>query len=173
METTENYGWLPRLCTAIFDAGISPGLTMPEAEVAEAWRAGMNDTYERHGVERTPLLILREEDVLMSFLTVRRMEESIAAARNEKASEETRAGQPTIAAQIEAAGKARERMRKAVKELEESCARAGTPIAVGIADTVRPLLKRSQGVIEDAVAFEAGKTPESNSPEPEEHTNAN
>jgi hypothetical protein len=64
-------------------------------------------------------------------------------------------------AQWEALGKAQERLRKAVKELEEYYARTGSPIEIGLADLMKPVLKRAEGVLEDALEFESatGKQP--------------
>ncbi len=99
-----------------------------------------------HGVRQTPLVVLRVHDVLASFLDVLGAEETLAAT-----------DEPKTAA-VESAAKARERLRKAMKELEESCERLGSPIGKGLADAMKPILKASEGVLEDALAYEAKRT---------------
>ena len=46
-------------------------------------------------------------------------------------------------------------MRKAMKDLEDCCAKAGTPITPGIAESFKPMLKRAAGVMDDALRYEA------------------
>ena len=53
--------------------------------------------------------------------------------------------------------KACEQRRKAMKDLLEFYAKAGAPGSSSIAEVVKPLLDKAEGVYEDAVAFERRK----------------
>lgn len=111
-------------------------------EIAMCLVGDMAAFLKSHGVRQTPLVVLRVHDVLSSFLDVLGAEEALAAV-----------DEPRTAA-VESAAKARERLRKAMKELEESCERLGSPIGKGLADAMKPILKASEGVLEDALAYE-------------------
>ncbi len=141
------------------------------------------------GIPETALLVLRVDDVAVSYLMVKRVEAAFVAApekadKADQAEETAKAGSekaakekpetggaknskkaadaeaaptpppakeppnPLVAA--EAVGKARERMRKAMKELEDFCDRAGKPIEEGLADTVKPIMKKTEGLAEKA-----------------------
>ena len=100
-------------------------------------------------VELTSLVLARANDVVVSYLVVRKLEEAvwkaakIAADRSDK--------QPMDKETLdlmEALGKAQERSRKAMKDFEEVLAKAGTPIGAGFADRVKPLLKKAEGILE-------------------------
>lgn len=112
-------------------------------EIAMCLVEDMAEFLKSHGVRQTPLVALRVHDVLSSFLDVLHAEEALAVS-----------DEPKTAA-IESAAKARERLRKAMKELEESCERLGSPISKGLADAMKPILQASEGVLEDALAYEA------------------
>lgn len=129
-----------------------------DEEVVEAFVAGMRAVFERQGVVETPLLILRMEDVLANYLLVGRAERisetgpARTANRKEGGTEVAeRNTEPHAPGLDEHIGKARERLRKSMKELEESCAKAGTPIDAGLADVMRPILKKAEGVLEGAL----------------------
>lgn len=125
-------------------------MTAGEHRLTEKITRTMGREFSRYGVVVSPLVALRVEDVIVSYLVVRRLE---TAFTEPTTPEEAKAA----AAGIEAAGKARERLRKAMKELEEACAKAGTPIDDGIAGQMKPLLLKTVGVLEDALRFEAEK----------------
>lgn len=123
----------------------------------------------KHGVEPTPLLAIRVEDVVASWLTARRLEDALCED-GASGLDEARTARGAAAAPgglvraphplLEAAGKARERLRKALKELEDACTagRGDEKLgAAGLAEEVRPLLRLGDGVLDDALAFEARK----------------
>ena len=96
-------------------------------------------TYFRQaGIPISPFTAIRVHDVLASLLSVYRIESA------------SDGDAPAI---DEQAAKARERLRRAMKELEELCAKAGSPIQTGLPDSVKPLLHKAQGVLEAALAF--------------------
>jgi hypothetical protein len=114
--------------------------------------------FDARGVVETPLLALRVNDLVVSLLLVRRIESQLAELPECPESEKPNARSPATLA--EAVGKARERMRKAMKELEDSCAKLGTPIDRGLADALRPIMLQGRGV--DDVALE--ETPATEEP---------
>lgn len=103
--------------------------------------------FARNEVAVSPLLAMRVEDALVAFLAVRRVLE---------AAPEEHQGKP-FHDYLEQLNKAIERRRKAVKELEDTCERAGAPLEQGLAERLLPLIERAEGVIEDAQAFEQRK----------------
>jgi len=116
-----------------------------ERRLARRFVRGMGTVFSDHGVADTPLLSLRVNDVLVSYVLVRRLEAGLFLGGAEDEGDER-----ATAAVVEAVSRARERMRKAMKELEEACAKAGTPIDTGLADLVKPMLKAATGLAEEA-----------------------
>ena len=118
---------------------------------------GLARVFTENGVAVTPLLVLRTEDLVLASLALRRVLDGFAGDTAE-----------LTAADHELLNKAVERRRKAVRELEDACQRAGTPLDKGLADEMAPLIEQAEGVLEDAHAFEQrkrekrseGKTPE-------------
>jgi hypothetical protein len=119
--------------------------------VARAFLREMRRILERRNVEETPLLHLRQQDVLANYLAVRRLERLYSMP--EPGVCETDCGHEDVSP--ETIGRARERLRRAMKALEEYVVMTGTPANVGLADEVLPLLKKTRGVLEDALAHEA------------------
>lgn len=109
-----------------------------EAELNRQFVLGVGKLLRDRGVVENPLLVLRVNDVVVSWLLARRMEAGLGAGEEGESPR-------TTSAQAEAIGKSRERLRKAIKELEEYCARAGTPIDTGLADLMKPVIQQIQG----------------------------
>lgn len=99
---------------------------------------------EARGVEDSPLLALRVNDVLVSFLLVRRIEGALGPRRED--GENT----PPPHQLAEWVGKGKERMRKAIKDLEEHCHKAGTPIDQALPDAMKALVEANQDILEQA-----------------------
>lgn len=99
---------------------------------------GIAKLLKERGVKENPLLALRVNELTVTWLVSRRVEAALAP-------EEDTAAPRMSPAQAEAIGKARERLRKAVRELEEYCERAGTPIDRGLADLMKPVIQQIQG----------------------------
>jgi hypothetical protein len=127
------------------------------------WAVRLVDAFEHSfddfGMLRTPLLALRTEDVVVLRLLVRRLENRLA-----EPAEETSPKRGTDDP-LEAVGKARDRLRKAMKELEELYPKSALSAGAGLADIMKPILKQADGVIEDALAFETKKRSRSRSTE--------
>lgn len=98
----------------------------------------VKELLKNRGVAENPLLVLRVDDIAVSWLLTRRMEASLGPGEDGQSPR-------TSAAQADAIGKSRERLRKAIKELEEYCERAGTPIDTGLADLMKPVIQQVQG----------------------------
>lgn len=100
----------------------------------------------RRGAGRMLLLLFRADDVVANYVIVRRLEAEL----------DVRVGKLDPGA-IEAVGKARDRLRKATKEFEDMVADAGPPPELSFADSMKPILERADGVLEEAMAFETRK----------------
>jgi len=101
---------------------------------------------ERRDVKQMLLFLLRADDVVVNYVIVRRLEMELNA----------RTGKLELG-MIEAVGKARDRLRKAIKEFEDMVSAAGPPPALSFADLMKPILERADGVLEEAMAFEVRK----------------
>ncbi len=133
------------------------------ASLVQALLADMRLLFQQAGIAPTSLLLLRVQDVVYSFLLVMELE---AALRQPLEPDDSKARDTTGRAawlrEVEAIGRARERLRKAMKELEDTCARMGRPVDGSLAERMLPLLEKTEGVIEDAIAFEQAKKRNSN-----------
>lgn len=119
-----------------------------QVELARSLTHALLDFLEQRGVALTPLALLRVEDVVTNTVLVYRLEQGFGA---EVEAEAGAARRPMEAALMESDGKARERLRKAAKELEDFVERAGSPANPGLADQVKPLLLEAHGVLEEAL----------------------
>jgi len=120
-------------------------MTPEERRHTRKFVAAVNRLFQKRGVEVTPFLALRVTDVAVHHLLVRRLENTLVL--DSAAGEATAPGpvcSPALADQI---GKARERLRKAVREIEDACARAGRPIDIGIADRVLPIVRQTADLL--------------------------
>ena len=113
-------------------------MSTDEAALNRQFVLGMGKVLKDRNVAENPLLVLRINDIVVSWLLARRMEESLGPDDQGQTAR-------TSAAQADAIGKSRERLRKAIKELEEYCDRAGTPIDTGLADLMKPVIQQIQG----------------------------
>lgn len=128
-----------------------PWMNGDDKDTAKSYARQIRKQFKQAGVRPAPLLHIRVNDVLISLLLTRRAEASLIT-------------EPADIAELhkilEAIGKTRDRLRKAMKELETACATAGTPIEMGLADRVKPIMLKAQG-LERLVS-----NPSSSSPEP-------
>ena len=123
-----------------------PWMTLGERRRTRKFIAALKRLFSGCGVEETPLLVLRVEDVAIHYLLVRRIEEGLAPA-SDNAEGAVSGCSGALADQI---GKSRERLRKAIRELEDACARLGRPIDVGIADQLLPLVRQTGDLLHNA-----------------------
>ena len=122
---------------------------------ARAFLEEMESMLETRGVAKTVPVALRVVEVLSATLTARALEQAVYTKG--VVQQEENDADPKLHPFLEAMAKAMERRRKALSELEDSCARVGKPIEAGLAETLRPLLKRADGVLEDALDYERRK----------------
>ncbi len=115
-----------------------------EAAFAQQLLDGLLALFAAHHVQTHVLIALRLEELLVHALLARRAEADLFDAPAEATA--TRRADP-----LERAGKARERLRRAMKELEEACAKQGTPIDQPLPERARPLLEQAAGIAEGAL----------------------
>jgi len=98
------------------------------------------------GVEETPLAALRMADVAIHLLLAKRLETALTPGADMQAATPGITG--TLAEQV---SKGRERLRKAVRELEDACARVGKPLDKGLAEEMLPLVRKTGDMLQHAV----------------------
>jgi len=130
-------------------------MTDEEKKRAGEFAEAFADLFEKSAVVSTLLVCIRAADIIALYFHVARIESRLLEVASAASADAKRGA--TVEDILEAAGKARERLRKAVKELEEYCSNAGTPIDKGLAGIMRPILKKAEGVYEDALQFEGRK----------------
>ncbi len=89
-----------------------------------------------------------DEEAAVSAIAQSRESKGKPALKSDKVTSSRTKG-PSIAL-IEAAGKSRERMRKAMVELEESTPKQSAP-RLGVADRMRPLVLAAKGILKEVV----------------------
>jgi hypothetical protein len=98
----------------------------------------------KSGMPESPLTMLCVEDLASSCEAVRMAEEILMSA-----------GEAQDAAAfvrlLDAVGKARERMRKAMKEMRDLCAQYGKPAGRTLPEGVMALIESGKGVIEQSL----------------------
>lgn len=117
----------------------APWMSEEEAVLSRKLAQGILDVFCARGVNEHAFLALRIDELVVTWLFVRRLEATHAP--------DGEADGPVrvTAAQVEAVGKCRERLRKAIKELEDYCARDGSPAGTGLAELVGPVVRNVQG----------------------------
>ncbi|MBI1319852.1 MAG: hypothetical protein GC168_13055 [Candidatus Hydrogenedens sp.] len=118
-------------------------MTPEEKPLARWFVSKMARQLRQRGVPETPLLVVRVNDAMVSFLLARRAESVLGFGINEDGTPLS----PTPGA-YDLVGKAHERLRRSVRELEDYCTRAGRPIDVGIADKLQPLMQATRALTE-------------------------
>lgn len=131
-----------------------------EKPLAKALVEAVQREVKRRGVEETLGLVLRADCVLVSYLMVRRVEWTLRSPQQDPDDGGSSRRKDSEGAQIEALGRAHERLRRAMKDLEEYCAKVGTPIDIGLADLMKPILRKGEGVLEASMEQEGAKPSE-------------
>ncbi len=123
-------------------------LTDEESEVVAATMR----EYQRRLRKAEPSAVMRLEGIVILYALARR-----AGLKALAASLDPPPGDDRKPSDGEEVGKAQERLRKALKEFEDAL--GGTPDAgaAGIADLLRPLLKETEGIVEEVVAAGNGR----------------
>lgn len=123
-----------------------------ERAFAEWFVPEMMKVLAQRGVEKELFMVLRVKNVLAMYFVVCRAEEHVLGGRNGG-----KADKSPNAAAFEVLAKAYERLGKAMTGFEEALARLGKPMDAGIADVMKPILMKAEGVLENALEYEAGK----------------
>ncbi len=115
------------------------------ARLAEA----LDQVFETRGIERNPLLSLRVRELGVLLALTRRLEAHLGAIPAEDAAPDD---DKRLAARADAIGKSWERVRKALKELETYIDSHGRGDGASLADEMRPILAKAEGVVEEWLA---------------------
>ncbi len=127
-----------------------PWLSEHEAERSAKRYEALSDWVERRGAEETPAVGMLKEDLVMNDLLLLRLEEQLWTWK-EPATDDKKTGRDKELALLEAYGRWQDRRRRAMNEFEDQIARTGTPLGGGLADQLKPLLKKTEGVLDDAI----------------------
>jgi len=114
-----------------------------EKTLAKWFVSRMARLLRQRGVAQTPLLVVRVNDAMVSYLLARRAENLLGFGQADDGT-----AVPPPPAAYDLVGKAHERLRRATRELEDFCARAGKPIDTGIADRLQPLMEHTRKITE-------------------------
>jgi len=132
----------------------------PDGSAARAFLGEMEELLTACGVAKTPLVALRVVEVLSATLTGRALEEPLYAEGIVQGplSAEKAQTRPSLHPFLEASAKVLDRRRKALTELEDACTRTGgAPMEIGLADEMKPILKKAEGVLEEVLAYKPRK----------------
>ncbi len=119
-----------------------------ERQIMKRLVAAIRRLFRARGVGESPLLGMRVADVGVHCLIARRLELGLTP----RVDEEGQVCQEISGAQADQIGKARERLRKAIRELEDACARLGTPVDQGLADQLLPAMRKTQDLLHNPEA---------------------
>ena len=112
-----------------------PWMTPEERELNHGLIRGIADFLAAGGVPESALVALRINEIAVTWLLARRLESALAPAEGEPPPCPT-------PAQAGAIGKCRERLRKAIKELETCCPKTGAPVRQGLADQMHQIIQK-------------------------------
>ena len=139
----------------VFD-GEGPGKGMKQR--AEELARGLVHELIRCGAKETPLLWFYSCGVSSTFLVMRHFEHVLFSLWEAATSDrEADLKKDREALLTEALGKTQERWRKAMKDVEDYLEKTGSPTDIALSDLMKPILKKADGVLEDALEYEAGK----------------
>ncbi len=128
-----------------------PWMTEEERRIMGYFMVLMRRVFKARGIQDTPLIALRVIDVGIHCLLIRRLELALIPTVKED-------GEVTLditGAAADHIGKTRERLRKAIRELEDACARLGSPVDIGIADKLLPFVREARDLIQNGLPDEA------------------
>ena len=128
-----------------------------EALATELWVALLDGVSESDLESVTGVLPLVEEAVVWRVVAHRLErtlgQEGLIAVRSGRA----QSGGVAMHPAVEGDAKARERYRKVLKELFEGLGGGKVESGLGLPDILKPILEKGEGVLEDALEFEARK----------------
>lgn len=131
---------------------------MEDDGIRREYVAQMCRFLEDRQIEQTPLLLIQMQDVLAQLLVSRQIDGALnsggALGTKLQAAGDGRSRALTL---VEAAGKSRERLRRAMKDLSDATKTAGSPAHQSLAEVMKPILKKAQGALEEALGQDARK----------------
>lgn len=127
-----------------------PWMTKAEKLINKKIVSALGRLLAANGVQESPLVWMRVADVSVHWLLLKRQENCLAPGEDGILPELG----GSLADQI---GKSRERVRKAIRELEEACTRLGKPIGEGLAEQMLPVVKKTQDLLHNDLSL-ADKT---------------
>ncbi len=119
-------------------------MTEKERRMMRRFMAAIRRLFKARGVQETPLLAIRVIDVGIHSLLARRLELGLMPTVKENGE----VALDVTGAMADHIGKTRERLRKAVRELEDACTRLGAPVDVGIAEKLLPLVRQTRELLQ-------------------------
>ena len=125
--------------------------SIPEWKAVECLSRAFITLLSALDLDGVPTVLARMYEVLVAFIIAFRIDEELWAQGvmlQEKDKNGQFTGKKYLNPLVEQSAKAHERLRKAMKELEDTCAKAGKPINEGLPDKVRDLMKKAELAIE-------------------------
>lgn len=116
-----------------------PWMTPEERTLNHDFIQSTTQLLATRGVPESPLILLRINDVIVTWILARRLESALTPAPGKPAP------CPTIA-QAGAIGKCRDRLRRAMKELETCCPKGDTPIGITFPQPQHPSAQHPIGI---------------------------
>jgi hypothetical protein len=132
----------------------------PEAMklAAERFERGLMRDLKRRGAKETSFLWFHVRRVSTAWLIVQNIEQSLLKALDgEPGLQNMDPKKDRAAALLEAHDKADDRWRKALKDLEDYLDKTCAPAGMSLADRMKPILKKAEGVLEEALEYEANE----------------
>ncbi len=135
------------------------GSDLEVEELASALESALGPLIAASGSALVPSVALRAEELVAAWLTARRMEDVLRAEGVCRMQEGDNQCFKEVHPMVEKATKARERVRKALQELEAACKATAASGGTGaLGDEVSSLLRLGDGVLDDALAYEKRKS---------------
>jgi len=152
-----------------------------DAHVVERLIRAFEEHFKEQGITVTAFHVMRVHDVITQYRLARRIEQELfekGIVQKEEEKSEVNDNSETqnpakktrtmpaktttwkLHPAVEALGKAWERFRKAMKELEEACNKDAAKGPLSLADIAGPILEQADGVLEEALAVEEDRQKE-------------
>lgn len=145
-----------------------PWMTPQERELNHEFIRGTAEVLATLEIHETPLVTLRVNDIVSTWLLARRLESILAPTEDDPA--------PCPSpAQAGAIGKCRERLRRAIKELDQWCAQTGKSAPHGFVEQMHETIQkiRATGLLNKDIAPGDNDAQETDSLPPETPDNPN
>ncbi len=96
------------------------------------------------GIQPSPSVAMRLEDVFVSYFIARRAEDPLRQVGLLPDVDDKGRG---VTNKLDASNKARDRLRKAIKDLEDACPDAAASTGADLAAVLKPLIKKADAVL--------------------------